>query len=185
MKGKLDYIDDNGLGDDLNIKHWGGTFVPGDQMSTSGDVESADEQAGITLIDWIIKQIAEGEDVELALGGTISHWVNVTDAGKTLGVPWISWTHDAEQGFDDNGTPGDTSDDTTELNGGTNWYDGGVGWSPIINDTLVFFLQGAKMDFAVAESPVPEPASLILVMSAGMALCTLRRREKRPAAQIA
>lgn len=177
MKGKLDYIAGNGLGDDLNIKHWGGTFVPGNQTSTNGNVGSQDQQAGISLIDWIIKEINDGEDVELALGGTISHWVNVTDAGKTLGVPWISWTHDAKQGFDDNGTAGDTSDDKTALNGGTSWFDGGIGWSPIVNDELVFFLQGAKLDFAVSESPVPEPASLILLMS-GMALCTLRRREK-------
>lgn len=174
MTGKLDYIAGNGLGDDLIIKHWGGTFVSGNRQSTDGTVISRDETAGIALVDWIIQEIANGEDVELALGGSVMHWINVTSAGKTLGVPWISWTHDADQGYDDQGTP-NVADDTTLLNGGINWWDGGVGWSPITDGELVFFLKGAELDFAVSES-IPEPATLGLLALGGMAM--LRKRKK-------
>ncbi len=172
MKGKLDYIAENALAEELVVKHWGGGFAPGDQLSTDGSVKSRDESlSGISLVDWIIQEIANGEDVELALGGNVMHWINVTGAGRTLGVPWISWTHDAKQGYDDKGTA-DTGDDTTLRNGGTNWWDGGVGWSPIVNGRLGSFIAGATPDFAVSES-VPEPGTLLLV---GPALAALALR---------
>ena len=179
MKGKLDYIANNSLGDDLTVKHWGGTQLSGDKNSTTGSVTSIDEQAGISLDDWIIQEIGNGEDVELAGSG---HVINVTGAGKILGVPWISWTHDANQGFNDNNTSDDTSDDTTAENGGTNWYDGGVGWSPIINGELVFFLDGYKPAVALSESksePVPEPATMFLLGSGLLGLAGFRRRFRK------
>ncbi len=178
MRGKLDYITGNSLADGLVLKHWGGTFVPGNRQSTDGRVTSRDVSgSGIGLIDWIIQEIENGEDVELAIPG---HWINVTDAGRTFGIPWISWTHDANQGFDDNGTPGDTSDDTTLLNGGTNWWDGGVGWSPLVDDKLVFFLEGSTLDFAVSQS-IPEASSFVvwtLLGCLGITVGWWRRRRR-------
>lgn len=158
MTGKLDYIEAAGLDDDLVIKHWGGGFAPGDWTSTDGSVVSKDETDTMSLIDWVIDQIEDGEDVELALGGSMQHWINVTGAGEILGIPWISWTHDAKQGNNDDGT--------TSNNGGTDPWDGGTGWSPIIDGQLVFFLAGATPDFAVSESIAPEPGTIILMAGA-------------------
>ncbi|MBW8000867.1 MAG: hypothetical protein FVQ80_02445 [Planctomycetes bacterium] len=178
IEGKLEYIAENDIGDDLDIKHWGGEFLPGDR--THHGLTSADESNGISLMDWIIQEIKSGEDVELALSGGVFHWVNVTDAGKTLGIPWISWTHDANQGTNDDGT--------TAENGGTKWYDGGVGWSPVIDGEIPFFFfegdfTSANLDFAVSESKSePEPPcglSIFVIGLLGLGALFLRRRQSR------
>ena len=103
------------------------------------------------------------------------HVINITGAGKILGVPWISWTHDANQGFDNNGTPGDVTDDKTLLNGGVNWWDGGIGWSPVVNGETTFFLKDFHLAFAVSES-IPEPMTLALLGAGSLTL--LRRRQR-------
>jgi len=175
MGGKLLYISKNVTGRSIEIKHWGGTFVPGDfSIQVNGStVTSVDESnSGKTLMQWIIAEIAAGEDVELALGalgGDTGHWVDVIGAGTTLGIDWIAWTHDAAQGFN--------ADGTTANNGGVNWFDGGYQFSPIVNGQPQFFLTGMKMDFAVSES-VPEPATLSLFGIALAALGSSRRRKR-------
>jgi len=99
--------------------------------------------------------------------------IDIVGAGEILGVPWISWVHDAKQGFNHNGTPGTTSDDTTRINGGTDWFDGGVGWSPIVDNRIVAYIGGqfssATIDFAASES-VPEPGTQALLTLAVLAL---------------
>ncbi len=142
MFGKLEYIAENGLADKLVIKHWGGRFTPFDYTYVgSHTATSRDQQrGGLSLVEWIRKEIADGEDVELALGGPSGHWVNVTGAGTILGIPWISWVHDANQG-----NPG-----------GNNWWDGGYGVSVIRDGKLTNFLPNYELDFAVSESPIPD-----------------------------
>ena len=137
ITGKLRYIDDNDLGDDLVVKHWGGGFVSGDR--TVGGVTSDDQtDDGLSLIEWIQREVEAGEDVELALGysGGGGHWVDVTAAGEIGGVPWIAWVHDAKQGED----------------GGTGLFDGGVVWTPVVDGKTTAF-SDATLDLALSESP--------------------------------
>ena len=137
ITGKLRYIDDNALGDDLVVKHWGGTFVAGDR--TVGGVTSDDQtDDGLSLIEWIQREVKDGEDVELALGfeGSGGHWVDVTAAGSILGVPWVAWVHDAKQGKP----------------GGTGLFDGGIVWTPVVDGKAVLF-DNATLDLALSESP--------------------------------
>ncbi|WP_300340613.1 PEP-CTERM sorting domain-containing protein [Accumulibacter sp.] len=128
-----------------------------------------------SLVQWIIDEIRHGEDVEVRIGwdGGGGHMIDIVGAGEILGVPWISWVHDAKQGFNHNGTPGTTSDDTTRINGGTDWFDGGVGWSPIVDNRIVAYIGGqfssATIDFAASES-VPEPGTQALLTLAVLAL---------------
>jgi hypothetical protein len=139
IAGKLSYIDANGLDDDLVVKHWGGTFVAGDR--TVGGVTSDDQSAdGLTLFDWILAELEAGEDVELALGYAEGggHWVDVVGAGRILGLPWIAWVHDADQGDP----------------GGTTPEDGGTVWTPVVDGKAVGF-RNATLDFAMSESPAP------------------------------
>ena len=151
MNGLLEYVAENGLAGNLVLKHWGGDFAPDDYEYNGADTaRSRDESGGgLALIEWILREIEHGEDVELALGrigGGVGHWVNVIGAGSTLGVDWIAWTHDANQGQD----------------GGVNWNDGGFQFSPVVDGRPLMFLSGFQMDFAVSES-VPEPGSVALV----------------------
>jgi hypothetical protein len=139
IEGKLAYIDGNDLADDLVVKHWGGTFVSGDR--TVGDVTSEDQSTdGLTLFAWILRELEAGEDVELALGyaGGGGHWVDVVAAGHVLGLPWIAWVHDGEQG----------------KKGGTKPDDGGAVWTLVVDGKAVGY-RDATLDFAMSESPQP------------------------------
>jgi hypothetical protein len=174
MNGKIRYIAENVTGTSVEIKHWGGTFVPGDVsvVTAKGPKTSHDQtNSGKTLIQWIISEIADGENVELALGnlgGAGGHWVDIIGAGTTLGVDWIAWTHDANQG--------NNADGTTAVNGGVNWFDGGYQFSPVVNGRPMLFLSGMQMDFAVSES-VSEPGivSLFGIALAMFGLARVRR----------
>ena len=174
MQGKLSYIDDNDLADDLIIKYKdNGTFLP--DMVTEGDATAKEDKSDLSITEWIHREIDQGENVELAVGwdGGGGHWVDLIGSGKVLGVPWVAWVHDAFQGFDDNSTPGNPNDDTTAENGGTNWFDGGIGWSPIIDDRLIVFIEGefkaASVDLAVSESPrIPEPSTTLSLLTFGI-----------------
>jgi hypothetical protein len=147
IEGKLDYIGDNGLSDDLVIKHWGGASVPGD-VSSSGVTSSdeGDDEGAPSLFDWIVAELEAGEDVELAMGyaGGGGHMVDVTAAGRIFGVPWIAWVHDAVQG----------------KKGGTSVNDGGAVWSLIESGKLLGY-SDARLAFAVSESPKAETAACL------------------------
>jgi len=170
INGKVGYIDENDLGDEIVLKHKsrpGVNWIDGDQ--TVGEATSTQDMTpGLSLIDWILQELAHGEDVEIRIGwdpdGSSGHFVDLIGGGHVLGVPWISWIHDANQGYDDNGTEEDDTDDVTdENNGGIGAKTGGVGWSPVIGDRILVFIGGefltGTIDFATSESPKP---SLIL-----------------------
>jgi hypothetical protein len=171
ITGKLNFISgDPDLRDGLVVKHWGKGFVPGDRKSTDGSVTSKDESvSGISLTDWITQEIAHGEDVELAIGwpGDGGHWVDLTGAGVTLGVPWVSWVHDAYQ----------------DQAGGTDWWNGGSGWSPIVDGKLICFIEGGfdvgTVDWAISESvPEPSQSAFAVLVVGGLALVRAFRERK-------
>lgn len=148
VKGKVKYIDSNGLSDDLSIKHKDhkGTppYLSNDTVKVNNTMSIPNTDTTKSLIDWIIEELEHGEDVELGIawvnGG--SHMVDLIGGGKVLGVPWLAWVHDAYQGYDDNGTPADVSDDKTAMNGGISADSGGVGFSFLNNDTLLCVIMG-------------------------------------------
>jgi hypothetical protein len=146
LGGKLSYIDRNNLSSKLNVKHKnrsGTNFLPNTNVTVGNATSRVDTNANVSLIDWIITELENDEDVELAIGWDDSggHWVNLIGGGYILGVPWISWVHDAKQGE----------------NNGTNWYDGGIGFSFVVDNRIVCYLEGtfstATIDCAVSESP--------------------------------
>lgn len=170
MEGKLEYLSDNNLGNNgpgkrIVTKHLGGAAIPGD--FTHMGLTSRIDTSGLTLMEWIQQEIAHGEDVELSVlwDGGGGHWVELIGAGQTLGTPWLAWRHDAFQGNI----------------GGTSWFDGGIGWSPVINNQLILFIEGkfraATLDLTVSQSPVPEPSSLT-ILALGTAGAALRKHRR-------
>ncbi|MGD2247299.1 MAG: hypothetical protein PVF58_02760 [Candidatus Methanofastidiosia archaeon] len=150
LKGKLKYINDNDLYDSLIIKHKnraGRMLLPNEDV-TVGKATSKVDKTPIPLIDWIIQELANGEDVEIWIswdqGG--AHYVNLIGGGYILGVPWIAWVHDAHQGAE----------------GGTNWNDGGYGASFVIGNKIVCHIPGVKIagtiEFAISQSPKYDPS---------------------------
>ena len=173
LRGKLSYIDTNNLDDDLMISHkqrTGITWLNGNQ--TVGGATSVEDTSNTSLINWIVDQIQAGKDVEIRIGwdGGGAHAVQLTGAGYILGVPWLSWAHDANQGHTGN---------NVDINGGINWFDGGLGWSPVVNNRLVGYIGGqfltGTVDFAIAEM-IPAPGSLALIAIAVTIVGFRRRR---------
>ncbi len=160
LEGKIKYIDDNNLTDSLKIKHKnrnGTNFVSNDTV-TVGNTSSIPNTDTTSLIDWILQELKDDEDVELAIGweGGGGHWVDLIGGGYVDGVPWLAWVHDANQGYDDMGTAGDETDDTTTNNGGITPQTGGYGWSYIIDNKLVSVVgedtSRGTIDLAFSES---------------------------------
>lgn len=159
LKGKIKYVDDNDLSDDLVLKHKnrkGAAFVANDTVK-QGDYYSVANTDTTSLIDWIIQELKDGEDVELAIGwdGGGGHWVDLIGGGYVKGVPWIAWVHDTDQGHNDMGTAS-TADDTTKVNGGIDFKSGGFSFSYIVNNKLASVAGGdtsiGTIDLAFSES---------------------------------
>lgn len=160
LSGKLKYIDDNNLTDSLKIKHKnrkGQTFVSNDTVKV-GNTMSIPNTDTTSLMDWILQELKDDEDVELAIGweGGGGHWVDLIGGGYVDGVPWLAWVHDGDQGYDDMGTPGDETDDTTKANGGITPQTAGYGWSYIIDNKLACVFRNdtsyGTIDLAFSES---------------------------------
>jgi len=154
--GKLQYMSDNGLADDLNCKHKNGPSTNPDwsrlpeRDTTVGDATSEyDDDPDVSLIDWIIAEVNAGEDVELGwiYPGGGGHFVRVFAGGHVNGVPWIGFLEDADQGSDG---------DQTAENGGVGLSDGGVGFSKVVNDKVVQYPGSPTIACAISESPKPK-----------------------------
>ncbi len=158
LNGKLKYINDNNLSDDLIVKHKnrkGTNFVSNDTVKVGNTKSIAHTDTSVSLIDWIISELKHGEDVELGIGwdGTNKgHWVDLIGGGYVEGVPWIAWVHDTNQGTDDNGTPADKSDDKVKKNGGITAKTGGIQSSYVINNKLKSGISVGTIDLALSES---------------------------------
>ncbi|MEW6212234.1 MAG: hypothetical protein AB1631_28150, partial [Acidobacteriota bacterium] len=107
LEGKLEYIANNRLGDKLTIKHQddgaGGSLPGGGNFTRHGLTSTGN---GSTTAAFIIKEICDGEDVELGFTypGGGGHWVNVVKAGRINGVPFIGHVSDHDQSDDTQGT---------------------------------------------------------------------------------
>ena len=162
VRGKMNYLDRNDLEGNLITSHKLGPVAAGWLPATvssgpDGDpstATSARDDTATTLIDWIIARVKEGCDVEIRIGWSDvnaagnpinpGHCVQLTDAGKIFGVPYIKYAHDAAQGDNTKGTGKD---------------DGGHGFTFVTPGLLLpGFIDGKvldpTLDFAVAETTV-------------------------------
>lgn len=155
--GKLDYIGNAGLRLFLSVRHKnvpGTAILPNNNVTSSGVTSVVNNNANLSLPDWAISEVQRGSDVELGFawdnGG--AHIVDLIGGGYIAGVPWVAWVHDANQGH----VAGVPDPLQTAINGGVSWFDGGVGFSFIVNNRLVAFIGGkfgaATLQYAIAES---------------------------------
>ena len=157
LDGKLRYLDLNNLGDDLVVKHKnapGGTHVPAGNRTVGSATSYGYDANGTDLFDFILAELAAGEDVELVLewpDGT-AHTVQARGAGVRGGVPFVSFNHDAKQGA---------------AGGNTSAADGGFFGVNLAADRVTATnlfnkaQQPAKLSFAISESPwgLPSPSA--------------------------
>lgn len=162
ITGKLHYLANANI-KGLKIKHRGGDGAIGTGDVTSSGLTSV-FQGGVTA-NWIISELKKGEDVEMNIRwtGGGGHWVDLIGGGYILGVPWVAFEHDFNQGFDG-------ANNKTAINGGTGLFDGGYGFSFLptdVNGNVMFrnWVDGstAKVNFLVSES-IPEPSTIILIV---------------------
>ena len=168
LNGKLTYLANNKITDlriDFETGAGGGGTLPAANVQAGGLTAMYD---GAVTGKWITGELQAGEDVELGLGfaGGGGHWIDMIGGGTILGVPWVAYIQDANQGFDAN-------TGTTDLNGGTGLFDGGYGFAYLSTDkngnVTLSGIDGAgglagTIDVAVAES-VPEPSTLVLTLT--------------------
>lgn len=167
LNGKLDYVAGNNLSSSVTTKHQG---IMGGADVTSSGVTSTAKGDTVTL-DFILAELAHGEDVELIFvypaGG--AHMVDITGGGRILGVPWISYVSDNVQSDLDIDNPATPNVDETDTRGTNN-----VDFSFLVNNVLVNEPGKPVLSFVMSQSQIPEPAGLILL--ATTAALTLRRR---------
>jgi hypothetical protein len=153
VDGKLRYVDDNDLADEVHVKHksrQGINWIPNSR--TIGDATShVNNDPDTSFLDWLLAELEAGEDVELRIGwtGGGGHYICLTGGGRILGVPYLTWVHDADQGHDGN---------DVDENGGVSADDGGHGFSWVDGNQIRCFIEGetgtATIDYAVSESPI-------------------------------
>jgi hypothetical protein len=161
-KGKLKFISDNNLSNKLKIKHKnrvGTNYLTKDTLKVGTAKSIPNNDSTLSLIDWILQELKDGENVELVMlwNGGGGHVVDLIGGGYVKGIPWLAWVHDANQGYDNNGTPGDKTDDKVKRNGGISPDSNGVGHCYIIDNKIyVPFANGdtskGKIAFAISES---------------------------------
>ncbi len=142
LKGKLKYISDNNLQNKLKVKHKSRNDyadLSNDTVKVGNAKSIPHKDTTLSVIDWIISELKDGEDVELSISwtGGGGHYVDLIGGGYVQGVPWVAWAHDNNQGVDDKGTA-DKSDDVVKINGGITPKEGGFQYSYIVNNKIAF-----------------------------------------------
>jgi hypothetical protein len=174
LTGKLTYLANNKI-TGLSIDHQGGDGAIGTGNVTIGGLTS--HYDGKVNVDWIIRQVQAGQDVEMNVrwDGGGGHWVDLIGGGYINGNPWVAFVNDANQGFD-------AKTGTTALNGGVGLFDGGLDFSYLTTDNngnvrFQNWVDGnkARVNFVVAES-LPEPTTILLCLSAGTLAFWRKRR---------
>lgn len=178
VQGKLTYLANNDLDEKLIIKHQGVGYGGAGNQLPAGDFTHAgatSKSAGATpTFDFIVMQLREGEDVELvwsyddANGNpTGGHAVRIVEAGRTLGIPWLAFAHDARQTNRD-------ANDTLGLEVRREFVFDSDG-DGLLNIGSI----NREVRFVMSESLVPEPSAVALlgIAVAGLLFSGLRRRQ--------
>jgi hypothetical protein len=177
LDGKLKYLNANGP-KGLSLEYQGsfdyanGTFVGA--TDTQGQT-TAISKGNLVTIDYLMKEIAAGEDVEMDISfdGSVrgaGHEIMITGGGFILGRPYVTFVHDANQGNNASGT---------------GLLDGGYGFAWLDDPGNGGFIQfkgyviGANgvaggVRNVITES-VPEPSGFVL---AGVALAAMLVRRR-------
>ena len=169
LEGKFEYLDDNNLTKILSTKFFdpGKDEIIGDftmHNNTAKNQTTADDTVS-DLIKWLSGELLRGEDVEIGyfLAGGGGHFVDLTGIGFIFGVPFATFVHDSDQ---TNDTKGLETGLTTLLD-----LDG--------DGFIDFNGRGNKLSFAISESVVPEPSSLVLCGIGVVCLFILVRRQRK------
>jgi hypothetical protein len=101
LDGKFKYLSDNSLTTGLSHRHQGVgalcTLMPAANFAAHGITSQYD---GTPLTwEWLRDRIRDGWAVEawITWGGGGGHVVRVTGCGKRFGIPWLRYSHDAQQ----------------------------------------------------------------------------------------
>jgi hypothetical protein len=146
------------------------TFAGMDSVATPG--RPAWDQNANPTANFLLQQLQGGEDIELGISPTVGN-----GAGHVLTLTGISWNN-----VNNNGVfgPGDTLTLNT-IDPGNPGVNTPLTLSPGANGmTITGGPYGTYVvDAALAESPVPEPATMSLALVGGIALCFLRNRRAK------
>ncbi|MCB1931029.1 MAG: hypothetical protein KDI45_01000 [Candidatus Accumulibacter sp.] len=171
FKGKTAYIKNNGLVSGLAVKSYGKS---GGDQTVNGVFIDDQSNDGLSLVDWLLRELQHGEDVELWLDwkGGGAHLVDLIGGGKIKGTPWFSWVHDFTQGDNSKGTS------YSEGGLGFSFFDDATGcWNNYVGSGQgATQIACATFRFAASES-VSEPSTVALFAS-GLALVLLGLRAR-------
>jgi hypothetical protein len=159
LQGKLTYLASVDV-KNLVVKHQGASPFAGDGFTGANNVTfsglTSFGQGAVVQPSFIFNEIKRGEDVELAyayppFGMNGAHAVNVIGAGSILGIPWILYRSDHNQG----------------VVGGT----GAVDFSFILPQAagaqplLKYGYGDGGSAYRVVTESIPEPASILLLFA--------------------
>ena len=101
INGKLRYMKNNNI-TGISVESTGGDGVLSGGDYTDPVSGLTAKNGGALTSQWILDQLAKGQDVELNVRwtGGGGHWVDLIGGGMILGVPWVAYVNDANQGFD-------------------------------------------------------------------------------------
>ena len=154
LEGKFKYLSENGLADKLIHRHqgygYGSGALPLGDFTKHGITSKDESVGGKVTFEWICEQLKKCEDVEVVIQyedatGKITggHAVRVFGCGKTNGVPWLRYKHDAEQSDTDTKDERGLEEPPVEVPD----LDG--------DDSPNFGSPRIEICFALSESPIP------------------------------
>ena len=99
INGTFEYLMENGLTGDLTFSHQDDGYPGGEIPAGTFTAFGSTSVQNATTIDWnwIDDRIQDGCSVVMVY---IAHAVRITGSGKTLGRPWIRYSHDSSQSND-------------------------------------------------------------------------------------
>lgn len=179
LNGKTGYIAATPLRNQLVVE---GYNIGGTQRINGINVTDAtpfNSPAGYE--GWLMEKVSMNCDVEIWFdwdnvrpGEVAGHCVNIIGAGMILGRPWIAWINDANQGFTPPTMPNEIG---VHINGGINWFDGGVGFS-FLDGTSIKNFFGTTRDAAFVRG-LSECVPSTGVLAPFAVFCVMASRRRR------